>query len=98
MRIIIDVKVLLIAVYCFVAQCTITAQNQSMLLPIPGGTSDVYDGCKMINFINPSNTGISYLPKWTSYIIGHNGDPNYLVRPHNEQDLQNADPPVRARS
>ena len=49
------------------------AQNQSMLLPVPGiystSTND-YEGCKIINFINPGNPVIYELPKHTFYVEG----------------------------
>ena len=63
------------------------AQNQSIILPIPGSnSSNIYDGCKTINFSNLSAPTILDLPKHTFY-VGAN-----LGRPHNENDLQNAAP------
>ncbi|NLY23223.1 MAG: hypothetical protein GX048_07935 [Bacteroidales bacterium] len=60
-----------------------------MLLPVPGiystSTND-YEGCKIINFINPGNPVIYELPKHTFYVEGIKG------RPHVEYDLEHADP------
>ena len=70
------------------------AQNQSMLLPVPGiystSTND-YEGCKIINFINPGNPVIYELPKHTFYVEGIKG------RPHVEYDLEHADPSMNEK-
>ncbi len=63
----------------------VSAQNQSMMLPFSGINSvNQYEGCKVINFSNPSNSIISELPKHTFYAFGVQG------RPHVEADLQNS--------
>lgn len=67
---------------------TAHAQNQSIILPIPGGSSDVYDGCKTINFSSSSAPVVLELPKHTFY-VGLN-----LGLPHDENNLQNASPPM----
>jgi len=57
------------------------AQNQSMLLPVPAGSSTSINGSKVINFVNPTNSVITPLP-FFSFNYGNNaGDP------HNEQQL-----------
>ena len=70
------------------------AQNQSMLLPVPGiystSTND-YEGCKIINFSNPGNPVIYELPKHTFYVEGIQG------RPHDEYDLGHADPSMNEK-
>lgn len=71
------------------------AQNQSMLLPVPGiystSTND-YEGCKIINFSNPGNSVIYELPKHTFYV-------NDVIqgRPHIEYDLEHANPSMNEK-
>ena len=60
-------------------QFKIMAQNQSMLLPIPGNNNST-----LINFVNPENPVISCLP---SHLFYHDNLPT-PIDPHNEQQLE----------
>ncbi|MEI6851842.1 MAG: hypothetical protein WCL06_03325 [Bacteroidota bacterium] len=83
-------SVFLIAIIMLLAKGQSSAQNQSILLSIPAtytttGTYD-YDGCKVINFTNPSSTSIADLPKQIFWVGGSQG------RPHEEYDLNHSVP------
>ena len=68
------------------------AQNQSMMLPFSGiNSANQYEGCKIINFSNPSNSVMSELPKHTFSVFGNQG------RPHNEADLSQANPSINEK-
>lgn len=65
----------------------VSAQNQSMMLPFSGiNSANIYEGNKVINFIDPSNSVPSELPKHTFLAAGNTG------RPHIEGDLAQATP------
>ncbi len=60
----------------------VQAQEQSLLLPIPGDVEPDPTGSRCINFSNPANPTISQLPAHAFYISpGISGDP------HSESDL-----------
>ncbi len=61
--------------------CGLFAQNQAMLLPFSGDT-DPSTGTKMLNFINPSSTIVTTLPKHNFYYGSIPGNP------HDEIHLQ----------
>lgn len=61
---------------------TVQAQNQSMLLPIPGDVDPNPTGSRCINFTNPANPSISQLPAHPFLI-----DPFTYGDPHIEAHL-----------
>jgi len=69
----------------WIIQSNLNAQNQSMFLPFPGDNYQAETGSKMLNFINPSNTFVTTLPKYDFFIN------NVLGDPHDEADLTNTD-------
>lgn len=73
---------LLIAITVYSFQSS--AQNQSMLIPVPAENSSV------INYINPSNPVITKLPAAELFRVGSQFGP--LGNPHEETDLNNSFP------
>jgi len=60
----------------WIIQSNLNAQNQSMFLPFPGDNYQAETGSKMLNFINPSNTFVTTLPKYDFFINNVLGDPH----------------------
>ncbi len=94
MKTIRTLSVFLAAIIALTTAIQSMAQNQSMLLPVPGtystGSID-YDGCKVINFSNSGNPVITDLPRHPFTAFGLTG------RPHDEDHLKFASPSMNEK-